>query len=66
MEFNIKANSTAEVSEKCTENNTAIKLGSGQISGLCHTGPGSPHGKRKPSTPATLSSRKAITPSALP
>ena len=26
MEFNIKANSTAEVSEKCTENNTAIKL----------------------------------------
>ena len=27
MEFNIKANSTAEVSEKCTENNTAIKLG---------------------------------------
>ena len=30
MEFNIKANSTAEVSEKCTENNTAIKLGSGK------------------------------------
>ncbi|MED9921698.1 MAG: thioesterase, partial [Megasphaera sp.] len=30
MEFDIKKNSAAEVSEKCTEDNTAIKLGSGK------------------------------------
>ena len=30
MEFDIKKNSAAEISEKCTEDNTAIKLGSGK------------------------------------
>ena len=63
MEFDIKKNSAAEVSEKCTEDNTAIKLGSGK-SPVYATPALVASWKTQPSTPAILSSRKAITPSA--